>query len=60
VPNAICETGTLTSALQLSKLPDGIVLVRIEELERVRAQKYTDRGEYYEATAVVLVDTDAQ
>src|SRR5689334_16364548 len=59
-PDAIYETGTLASVLQLLKLPDGTVKVLVEGLARARVQKYTDRSEYYEATAVALADTDAE
>src|SRR5881397_2549571 len=59
-PDSIYETGTLASVLQLLKLPDGTVKVLVEGLERARVQKYTDRSEYYEATAVALADTDAK
>src|SRR5215471_1227840 len=58
-PEAIYETGTLASVLQLLKLPDGTVKVLVEGLARARVQKYTDRSEYYEATAVALADADA-
>src|SRR6202050_3323881 len=58
-PDSIYETGTLASVLQLLKLPDGTVKVLVEGLERARVQKYTDRTEYYEATAMALADTDA-
>src|ERR1700732_1531156 len=58
-PDSIYETGTLASVLQLLKLPDGTVKVLVEGLERARVQKYSDRAEYYEATAVALADTDA-
>src|SRR5713226_6580407 len=58
-PDSIYETGTLASVLQLLKLPDGTVKVLVEGLERARVQKYSDRSEYYEATAVALADTDA-
>src|SRR5438128_862449 len=58
-PDSIYETGTLASVLQLLKLPDGTVKVLVEGLERARVQKYSDRTEYYEATAVALADTDA-
>src|SRR3978361_2357323 len=59
-PDSIYETGTLASVLQLLKLPDGTVKVLVEGLERARVQKYSDRPEYYEATAVALADTDAK
>src|SRR6201989_532183 len=58
-PDSIYETGTLASVLQLLKLPDGTVKVLVEGLERAKVQKYSDRAEYYEATAVALADTDA-
>src|ERR1700716_3298550 len=58
-PDSIYETGTLASVLQLLKLPDGTVKVLVEGLERARVQKYSDRAEYYEATAIALADTDA-
>src|SRR5688572_30233641 len=57
-PDSIYEVGTLASVLQLLKLPDGTVKVLVEGLERARVQKYSDRQEYYEATAVALADTD--
>jgi ATP-dependent Lon protease len=59
-PDAIYETGTLASVLQLLKLPDGTVKVLVEGLERAKVEAYSDRTEYYEATAVALADTDAK
>src|SRR6201986_1722382 len=59
-PDSIYETGTRASVLQLLKLPDGTVKVLVEGLERARVEKYSDRTEYYEATAVALADTDAK
>jgi len=44
---------------QLLKLPDGTVKVLVEGLERAKIEKYSDRTEYYEATATALADTDA-
>src|SRR6267142_31322 len=58
-PDSIYEVGTLASVLQLLKLPDGTVKVLVEGLERARVEKYSDRTEYYEATAVALADVDA-
>src|ERR1700716_976506 len=54
---AIYETGTLASVLQLLKLPDGSVKVLVEGAQRAKALKYTDRSEYYDAEAVALGDT---
>ena len=54
--DAIYETGTLASVLQLLKLPDGTVKVLVEGVERAKVLKYTDRTDYYEADARVIVD----
>jgi ATP-dependent Lon protease len=54
--SSIYETGTLASVLQLLKLPDGTVKVLVEGAQRGKVVKYTDRSDYYEATAVVLQD----
>ena len=54
--DAIFETGTLASVLQLLKLPDSTVKVLVEGVERAKVLKYTDRSDYYEADASVLVD----
>ena len=54
--DAIFETGTLASVLQLLKLPDGTVKVLVEGATRAKVLKYTDRSDYYEADATVIVD----
>jgi ATP-dependent Lon protease len=54
--DSIYETGTLASVLQLLKLPDGTVKVLVEGATRARVLKYTDRADYYEADATVIVD----
>jgi ATP-dependent Lon protease len=54
--DAIFEVGTLASVLQLLKLPDGTVKVLVEGVERAKVLKYSDRSDYYEADASVLVD----
>ncbi|MFL5325969.1 MAG: endopeptidase La [Microvirga sp.] len=53
---SIYETGTLASVLQLLKLPDGTVKVLVEGAQRGKVLKYTDRSDYYEASAIVLED----
>jgi len=58
-PDSIYEIGTLASVLQLLKLPDGTVKVLVEGLERAKVGKYSDRAEFYEATATALADVDA-
>src|SRR4029434_60062 len=47
-PEAIYETGTLASVLQLLKLPDGTVKVLVEGAQRAKMVKYTDCSKYYE------------
>src|SRR6187397_2887183 len=54
--DSIFETGTLASVLQLLKLPDGTVKVLVEGATRAKVLKYTDRSDYYEADATVIVD----
>ncbi|HEY7230655.1 MAG TPA: endopeptidase La [Pseudolabrys sp.] len=54
--DAIFETGTLASVLQLLKLPDGTVKVLVEGATRAKVLKYTDRNDYYEADATPLAD----
>jgi ATP-dependent Lon protease len=54
--DAIYETGTLASVLQLLKLPDNTVKVLVEGVHRAKVLRYTDRNEYFEADAVVLAD----
>jgi ATP-dependent Lon protease len=55
-PEAIYETGTLASVLQLLKLPDGTVKVLVEGAARAEARRYTRVEEFYEADATILVD----
>src|SRR6266508_2953001 len=57
---AIYEIGTLANVLQLLKLPDGTVKVLVEGAARAKVERYTDRADYYEATAVVLADTTGE
>ncbi len=54
---AIYEIGTLANVLQLLKLPDGTVKVLVEGAARAKVERYTDRADYYEASAVVLADS---
>src|SRR3974377_788882 len=53
--DAVYNVGTLASVLQLLKLPDGTVKVLVEGAQRAKVVKYTDRSEYYEVEAVVLM-----
>ena len=55
-PKAIYDIGTLANVLQLLKLPDGTVKVLVEGVSRARISEFTDRVEYHEAKASVLVE----
>ncbi|TWG95418.1 ATP-dependent proteinase [Mesorhizobium sp. J18] len=57
-PNAIYDIGTLANVLQLLKLPDGTVKVLVEGSARARVNGYTDRTDYHEARAEVLVEPE--
>ncbi|MCD1266130.1 endopeptidase La [Shinella sumterensis] len=56
--DAIYRIGTVANVLQLLKLPDGTVKVLVEGRARAEIDGYTDREEFYEATAHVLVEPD--
>ena len=60
--SAYTATATTHTAIEpREKVKNSVVAVKVlvEGLERARVEKYTDRSEYYEATAVALADTDA-
>ncbi|MCJ8147931.1 endopeptidase La [Shinella sedimenti] len=56
--DAIYRIGTVANVLQLLKLPDGTVKVLVEGRARAEIDGYTDREEFYEATAHVLVEPE--
>jgi ATP-dependent Lon protease len=58
--DAIFKVGTLASVLQLLKLPDGTVKVLVEGIERANISNYTDRPEYFEASATTLPADDGE
>jgi ATP-dependent Lon protease len=47
--DAIFQTGTLASVLQLLKLPDGTVKVLVEGVARAKILRYTDNPDFFEA-----------
>ncbi|MCX7316983.1 MAG: endopeptidase La, partial [Hyphomicrobiales bacterium] len=55
-PDAIFESGTLATALQLLKLPDGTVKVLVEGLARAKVESYSRTEDFYEASAIALDD----
>ncbi len=50
------EVGTIATVLQLLKLPDGTVKVLVEGGQRAKIVAFSDREEYFEATAETLPD----
>ena len=52
--DAIYDDGTLSTVLQLLKLPDGTVKVLVEGEQRAGIHRYLDRAEYFEAEAALL------
>jgi len=56
----IYRTGTIASVLQLLKLPDGTVKVLVEGQQRAEIQDFTDREEFFEATAQRLDETNGE
>ncbi len=58
-PQQMYDVGTVGSILQLLKLPDGTVKVLVEGLERAHVDAYTDRTDFFEATASVIEPADA-
>lgn len=57
-PSAIYTVGTVANVLQLLKLPDGTVKVLVEGRARAKVESYSDREEFYEASAHVLEEPD--
>jgi ATP-dependent Lon protease len=50
----IYEVGTISTILQLLKLPDGTVKVLVEGLTRARITGYSDQDEYFEVHATPI------
>ena len=56
----IHEIGTLSSILQLLKLPDGTVKVLVEGAERARIKHFVDTDEFFSAEVETLGATDGR
>ncbi|MDM7931139.1 endopeptidase La [Tabrizicola sp.] len=56
--DGIFDTGVLANVLQLLKLPDGTVKVLVEGKSRVKITGFVDNPAFFEATAVLLDETD--
>ncbi|MCF3974604.1 endopeptidase La [Paracoccus salsus] len=58
VEDGIYRTGVLANVLQLLKLPDGTVKVLVEGQERVAITGFVPNDDHFEATALVLEESD--
>ncbi|MBM3618531.1 MAG: endopeptidase La, partial [Alphaproteobacteria bacterium] len=54
----IYQMGTVSSILQLLRLPDGTVKVLIEGIERARIDQFVDNNEFFKVEAEVMADID--
>ncbi|HRK95102.1 MAG TPA: LON peptidase substrate-binding domain-containing protein, partial [Rhodospirillales bacterium] len=59
-PEDIFLVGTVSTVLQLLKLPDGTVKVLVEGGQRARIERFTERDAFFEAEARVLDDQDGE
>jgi ATP-dependent Lon protease len=50
----IYDVGTISTVLQLLKLPDGTVKVLVEGTQRARVVRYTDTDDFFQAEAIVM------
>ncbi|MCM2292161.1 endopeptidase La [Allorhizobium sp. BGMRC 0089] len=56
--DGINTVGTIANVLQLLKLPDGTVKVLIEGKARAQIADFTDRSDYFEARAEIMVEPE--
>ncbi|MEN3793332.1 endopeptidase La [Fulvimarina sp. MAC3] len=56
--DAIYDIGTVANVLQLLKLPDGTVKVLVEGMARAEIEGFSDRTEWYEASAAIVDDAE--
>ncbi|MBK5953932.1 endopeptidase La [Rhodospirillum rubrum] len=57
-PDDIYTVGTVSTVLQLLRLPDGTVKVLVEGSHRARIGAYTAREDFFEAEATILADDE--
>lgn len=55
-PKDIYDVGTVSTVLQLLKLPDGTVKVLVEGVQRARISDFIDNPEFFEASAELIVE----
>ena len=58
-PEDLYTVGTIGTILQLLKLPDGTVKVLVEGGERATVMDFTDKEEFFQAHAEMIVEEDA-
>jgi ATP-dependent Lon protease len=56
----IYDVGTVSTVLQLLKLPDGTVKVLVEGSSRARIQEFTDHEEFFQAKAALIDEPDEE
>ncbi|WP_041796648.1 endopeptidase La [Pararhodospirillum photometricum] len=59
-PDDIHTVGTVSTVLQLLRLPDGTVKVLVEGVQRARISRYLDRSEFFEVEAEAMTDTGTE
>ncbi len=57
-PDSIFQVGTVSSILQLLKLPDGTIKVLVEGVRRAEIQGFVDDEDYFGAEVELLSDSD--
>jgi len=58
-PDDIYDVGTVSTVLQLLKLPDGTVKVLVEGVQRARIVGYAENPEFFQANAQVIDEADS-
>jgi ATP-dependent Lon protease len=53
-PSDIYDVGTVSTVLQLLKLPDGTVKVLVEGIQRAKISEFVDKPEFFEANAILI------
>ena len=59
-PDDIYDVGTVSSVLQLLKLPDGTVKVLVEGVGRARIESFTDNDQFFQVQATALDDETSE
>ncbi|MCF8480005.1 MAG: endopeptidase La [Rhodospirillum sp.] len=59
-PGDIYDVGTISTVLQLLRLPDGTVKVLVEGGQRARIDSYSDRMDFFEAEATPLPEEEPE